>query len=288
VARRAKSANPRIGLALSGGGARGYGHIPVLEAFDELGVRPTAIAGCSMGALIGAGYASGMSAHDIAAHVIDVFRSRSSVMARLWDLRPRSMREIISRVASIGQLDAERVLAAVLPGPLPKRFEDLAIPLCVTATDFYGWTEALLDEGHLLQAVAASAAVPFVFRPVMIGERVMIDGSISNPLPFDHIADACDILVAVDVVGGPIDSKGRPPGPAEAVFGSTQIFMQSITREKLRALPGPQVFVRPPTGAFRSIDFTKAAGIITASQPAKDEVKQKLGHAIQTFERSRG
>lgn len=285
--RRAKSAEPRIGLALSGGGARGYGHIPVLEALDELGVRPVVIAGCSMGAVVGAGYASGMSAHDIAAHAIDVFRNRSNVLARLWELRPRSMGELIGSVASIGQLDPERVLVAVLPGPLPKRFEDLSIPLRVAATDFYGWTEALLDAGALLPAVAASAAVPFVFRPVTIGDRVLIDGSISNPLPFDYIVGDCDIVVAVDVVGGPVDSKGRPPGPAEAVFGATQIFMQSITREKLRALPEPQVFVRPPTSTFRSIDFTKAAGIIKASQPVKDEIKQKLDRAFATFLRSR-
>src|ERR1043165_3764428 len=85
---------PRIGLALGGGAAHGFAHIPVLEAFDELGIRPAVIAGTSMGAIIGAGYASVMTGAEIRDYVLGVFHSRSEFLARLWKLRPRRLSEV--------------------------------------------------------------------------------------------------------------------------------------------------------------------------------------------------
>jgi NTE family protein len=287
AARRKDAAGPRIGLALSGGGARGFGHIPVLEALDELGVKPAVIAGTSMGAIIGAGYAAGMSGKDIHDYAIGVFRNGPDVLARLWKLRPKTMREIAGGIATIGQIDVERALKVFLPHFLPQRFDELTIPLKVVATDFYGWREVVLDEGDLILAVAASAAIPMLFRPVMIGDRVLVDGGISNPLPFDRIAGDCDIVVAVDVIGGPVSRDDRLPGPAEAVFGATQLFMQAINREKLRGTVAPHVLVQPATDGFRFMDFRNAAAIIKSSESVKEELKRQLDRAQAAFARSR-
>ncbi len=80
---------PRIGLALGGGGARGMTHIPVLEAFDDLGIKPHAIAGSSIGSILGAAYAGGMTGSEIRAIALDTFRDRNAALSRLWQLRPK-------------------------------------------------------------------------------------------------------------------------------------------------------------------------------------------------------
>lgn len=274
---------PRIGLALSGGGARGLALIPVLEALDEMGVRPSVIAGASIGAIMGAGFAAGMRGSDIRHYVVKLFSNRTDVLGRLWQLRPRR-REVFSSEngLSLGQFNAERVLENFLPGNLPRTFAELDTPLKVVATDFYGWSEAVIDEGPLFPALAASAAIPLLFRPVRLDGRIMVDGGISNPLPFDLIDDA-DIVIAVDVVGGPIDRNGRMPGSTEAMFGATQLLMQAITAEKMRRPRPPEIVVRPPVEA-RVLDFLKAGRIIEKALPVKDELKRLVDQAVKTSE----
>jgi NTE family protein len=271
----------RIGLALGGGGARGFAHIPVLEALDELGVRPSIIAGTSIGAIMGAGYAAGMSGRDLGAYATHMFRNRSDVFARLWQLRPKRVRDLFAQGAlTIGQFDAERVIERFLPEDMPRQFSDLKIPLKVVATDFYGWKEALLEEGALLPAIAASVAIPVLFRPVTIGHQVMIDGGISNPLPFDHASKGADFVIAVDVIAGPVRQQGRLPGSTEAMFGATQLFMRAIMNEKLKVTRPPDILLRPPANSFRVLDFMKASAILKSAEPIKEEVKRALDRVL--------
>jgi NTE family protein len=267
-------------LALGGGGARGLGHIPVLEALDDLGLRPAAIAGTSIGGVIGAGYAAGMSGHDIRAFCLDTFRNRAEVLSRLWRIRPKPIGGLFAEGAVLTQFDAERLLGEFLPATLPKTFADLAIPLTLVATDFYGWQEALIEEGPLVKALAASAALPAVFRPVPHEGRVMIDGGVTNPLPFDHVGEGMDLVIAVDVLGGPTRRHHRLPSSSEAVFGATQIFMRAITSEKLKHCRPPDILVRPPPNPFRVLDFLKAAAILRAAEPVRDDVKRALDRVL--------
>jgi len=273
---------PKIGLALSGGGARGLGHVPVLEALDEMGIRPSVIAGTSIGAVMGAGYAAGMTGADISRYAIELFKNRTDVLGRLWQLRPKRMRDLFSEGGfTIGQFDAERVMDTFLPPGLPKTFEDLTIPLKVVATDFYGRKEAVLDSGALYPALAASAAIPMLFRPVRIDGQAMVDGGVINPLPFDIVAKSVDIVIAVDIVGGPVDRKGGGmPGSLEAIYGATQLLMQSIMAEKLRGPHAPHVVVIQPPVKARVLDFMKAAQIIHGAEPIKDEVKRLVDKEI--------
>jgi len=271
----------RLGLALGAGGARGFAHIPVLEALDELGVKPAVVSGASIGAVIAAGYCAGMSGAEIRAHVHETFRRGSDVVARLWRIRPRSARELFTPGAlRFGQFDAERMLEAFLPESIPADFADLHIPLKVVVSDFYGWREAVLEEGHLRKAIAASIAIPVLFRPVLIEGRVMVDGTVFNPLPFDIVAPHADIVIAVDVIGGPTGPANRVPTPTEAVFGTTQLLMRAVTTEKLRRPHAPQILVKPAINSFRLLDFMKANAILKASDPVKDEVKRALDKAM--------
>lgn len=279
----ATSDKPRIGLALSGGGARGLAHIPVVEALDEMGVVPSIISGTSIGAIVGAGRAAGMSGREIRESAIASFANRTDVLSRLWKLRPKRVVDLFAEGALAGQFDAVRLLDHFLPAQLPRSFEELEIPLKVIATDFYGWRETTLESGQLIPALAASAALPMLFRPVRINDRVLIDGGITNPLPFDVLKDEADIIIAVDVVGGPIDRDGRIPGPTETMFGTFQILMQSIHGEKMRHPRTPDVMIRPPDGV-RVLEFLKAAQIMKTADTIKDDVKRLVDAAISKAE----
>jgi NTE family protein len=270
----------KFGLALSGGGARGFAHIPVLEALDEMGVRPSVVAGTSIGAIMGAGYAAGMSGAEIRDYAIRMFTNRSDVLARVWRLRPKRVKDLITDTsAALGQFDAERVVDSFLPEGVPRAFEGLELPLKVVATDFYGWRQASLETGPLYPALAASAALPILFRPVRIAGRVLIDGGITNPLPFDLIEDDVDLVMAVDVVGGPASRDNRLPGTMEGVFGSTQLLMQSIMAEKMKGPRPPDILIRPPVSA-RVLEFLKVKRIIEKAEPGKEDVKRLLDRAL--------
>src|SRR5690606_25493791 len=118
--------------------------IPVIEALDEMGIRPTIIAGSSIGALVGACYAAGMSGADIRAYVRVLFRNRTEVFARIWRQKPRQVRDLFLPGAfTIGQFNAQQIVRVFLPDGMPRDFSGLQIPLVIVATDFYGETEAV-------------------------------------------------------------------------------------------------------------------------------------------------
>lgn len=278
-----KAATPSIGLALGAGGARGIAHISVLEALDELGLKPQRISGTSIGAIIGAGYASGLSGHEVRSFTLEVLGDGGRVLAKLMQLRPRRFREWFARgVLNAVQLDAERIVELFVPETLAQDFGDLSTPLSIIVTDFYGWSECEMTEGPLRPAIAASIAFPPLFQPVIYEGRVMVDGGMVNPLPVDRLS-GCDIVIAVDVVSGPAPRGGRDiPTPMNAIFGAAQILMQSIISEKLR-FDQPDILLRPDVNEFRVLDFLKADAILKAADPTKEKLKRCLAHILETL-----
>jgi NTE family protein len=119
-----------------------------------------------------------------------------------------------------------------------------------------------------------------IFRPVLIEGRVMVDGTVFNPVPFDIVAPHTDLVVAVDVIGGPTGPASRMPSPVEAVFGTTQLLMRAILAQKLRQPNAPQILVKPAISSFSLLDMMKANTIIKAAEPVKEEVKRALDKAI--------
>ena len=271
-----------LALALGGGGARGIAHIHALEALDELGIAPVMIAGSSAGAMIGAAYAAGMSGPQVREFVLETFHNRRMFFAKLWKEMPTSVGEFVSRGwPKIGELDSERVMRAFLPVQIPETFEELSIPLIATATDFYGQRGLNLSRGPLHRAIAASIAIPAVFKPVQIDGIVCIDGGIANPVPFDQLYDEADVLLAVDVVGSPEGAPGSIPSRIEALFGASQLMMQTTTAMKLVIRP-PEILLRPDVNAYRVHDFFKAQTILEATTGFKDEVKRSVDAAMET------
>lgn len=276
------SVESRIGLALGGGGARGMVHILVCEAFDELGVKPALIAGTSIGAIIGAGYAAGFSGREMREATVAFYGRRRDVLAKLWRARPLAFTDLLRGRSLTPQFDARVILESFVPGYelLPETFEELSIPLKIVACDFYAWTETILSEGPLRPAIAASISIPAIFRPITLDGRVLIDGGACNPLPFDHVSD-CDISVACDVAGGPTETLDRPPGLLECIVGAAQISMQSVIREKLK-WHQPDVLVRPDINGVFIMDFLKTQAILDMNVAFKDDLKRRLDHAINT------
>jgi len=153
----------------------------------------------------------------------------------------------------------------------------------VIVTDFYARKEAVFSSGDLRNAIAASAAIPAVFRPVQRDGRYMIDGGIFNPVPYDHLTGLADIVIGIDVVGGPSGYDDDRPTTLDLMFGASQLMQQSIIAMKLKTAP-PDVFLRPEVSPFRVLDFFKAKEILALSSGVRDELKHALD-AIFAFYR---
>ena len=159
-------------LALGGGGARGLAHIAVLEALDEMGRKPVAIAGTSIGSLIGAAYAAGMSGKQIRRFVIRLAHNRADVFRRLIATRAGTFANLFSLgFGSATLVDAEKFCRQFLPDRVPEDFDELEIPLTIVATDLYRRQQAVFSSGALRPALAASiaAARPIRFRSTIWG-----------------------------------------------------------------------------------------------------------------------
>ena len=281
----AGGSTPSFALALGGGGARGLAHIHVVETLDELGIRPVAIAGSSIGAIVGAGMAAGMRGTDIRDYAGAILGNRGEVMSRIWQARPNTLAEFMETGIRVSQFNLERILAAFLPPVVPETFEQLVIPLRVTATDYYAHELAVLEKGDLRSAIAASAAIPAVFRPVRRDGRLYIDGGIYNPVPFDLLRGVADVVIAVDVVGGPEPNGRKMPTSIDLMFGATQLMMQSITDMKLRSDP-PAIMLRPPVSHFRVMDFLKINQVLAGTIGIRDELKRGIEAVMNAHARA--
>lgn len=191
----------RVALVLGSGGARGLAHIGAIEALEERGYKITSIAGCSMGAIIAGMYAAGQLKE-----------------AKEWFLQVD--KQLILRMIDINLLSSnslvkgERIIKELEKIVPDRPIEELNIPCSLVASDMMNTEEVVFRNGSLFEAVRASISIPLFFRPVQIGNRLLIDGGILNPLPL-HVAERTegDILVAMDISGKdamPVDTEYEP------------------------------------------------------------------------------
>ncbi|MTI45822.1 NTE family protein [Roseibium hamelinense] len=267
-----------LAVALGGGAAKAFAHIPVLEAFDELGIKPDELAGTSMGAILGSLYAGGMAAVEIRAYVIELFAKRRPLLRRLFldSGRPISSLFNLTRPAIIDPLV---LFEAVLPCSFPKSFSDLQIPLKIVATNFHGQSQVVLNEGPLLPAVAASSALPVLLTPVRINGSVLIDGGFVNPTPFD-VLDPGFKTIGVDVTGTDFVDDGKLPSALETWIGSFSITLHSLVTEKLKR-KSPDLLIEPPVGTFSTMDFFKIENILTSVDASKDRFKRQIAELME-------
>ena len=265
-----------VGLALGAGGARGLAHIVVLEALDELGVKPVAIAGCSMGAVIGAAYAAGVTGKQLRAHSLNLLRNRTSFMAQLLQARVGRLSDLFSGLgANPVLIDGEKLLDLVWPTRVPDRFEQLAIPFTAVATDFHGRRDALFDSGPLAPAVAGSMAIAGLVKPVSADGMYLVDGGVTNPLPYRALMGRASVIIACDVTMGPMVASHVSPKPYQAMIGAGQILQTAIIAEMLKT-DAPDIMLVPDVQGFSTLDFFRAVQILEAAEPLREEVKRAL------------
>ncbi len=236
----------KVGLCLGGGGARGFAHIGVLKAMAERGIEPSAISGCSMGGLVGALLAAGVLPDEMRERFLSIEPVRILDQARGGGL--------------IGHKGVDRQIEK----HLPRNFDDLQVPLAVTAVDVQDGKLVVLRNGPLLPALRATSALPGLFTPVHHEGHVLIDGGLLNNLPVDVINIlTLDPVIAVDV-GAPPDRKlifednrsflekfkvptpeGHRPLIIELLMKTYDIPTALITDLRL-AVHRPKVMIRPP------------------------------------------
>lgn len=274
-----------VALALGGGGARGLAHISVLETLDELGVRPVAIAGTSIGAIVGSAYAAGFPGAALRAHTEKILGNRVSLARRLLYARARRRNPLFSRVAHPLLFDGERFLDAFWPEGMPATFEELLIPLQIVATDFRSRSAAVFDSGPLKPAVAGSMAIPGVVRAANSPRGgYLVDGGLVNPLPYDLLAGKADIIVAVDVSGNTgSEGKSGAPSAIQTIIVASQIMMSAITARMIADDP-PEVLIRPKVHQYLALDLFKAERIFAAGDACKAELREGLKKAAARLE----
>lgn len=272
--------HPRFSLALGGGGARGIAHIVALEAMDELGVRPSFIAGCSIGAMMAAAYASGISGRELREHTTAILRNRMETARLILRRRPGRMRSLFDFNPFKGVfIDGDTLLDVVLPPGVARDFGGLQIPTIVIATDYYAREEHVFASGDLVQAVAASIALPALIAPQEIAGRVLVDGGLLNPLPVSHLLGRAEISMAVDVSANTSENGSGPPSTVDAMYGAVQIMQHAITQAHLKEHPA-DILIRPAVAGFRVLDFFKVDQILAACEPVRDDVKRQLDLAF--------
>lgn len=270
-------ADDRIGLALGAGGANGLAHIEMLEVMEKMGLRPHRIAGSSIGAVIGALFASGMSAASIRSLVNQAFvAGDEGLIQNLVSDQATHWVELVEfEVGNGGLLDSQRILSHFYGSIDADTFEDLDIQLDIVAGDLWNQEQVVLNDGALLPAVQASMAIPGIFEPVVVNGRVLIDGGTVNPVPWDLLFDDCNIVIGIDVSG--VRSKPKPgeSGYFETLFNSIKVMQNAIVNEKLRHRE-PDILIAPQIRDIRALEFYNAATVFKQTQPAKKQLENKL------------
>jgi NTE family protein len=267
---------PRIGLALGGGGARGLAHIAMLEAFDEAGIKPALITGCSMGALVGAAYAAGVTGKELREHATRLLSNRIDMLKHVFSERKLTPFNLVSfsGVNSM-HLSAERLVEIALPRGLPSNLEDLQIPFQIATTNYATMSEHMITSGALVPAVAASIAIPGVISGSMIDGDLHVDGGVTNPVPFNHLFGKVDHVIAIDVTGRPRAVNGKHPSNIEVAIGSLLIMFHQIANLR-RAQAPPDTYIEIDVSKTGAADFFKINDILDAAEPAKQRLAREL------------
>jgi len=290
---------PKIGFVLGAGSARGWAHIGVLRALDEAGIRPDLIAGCSVGAVVGAAYAAGrLDQMETWARSLDWKR-----ILRLMDFGLRG-----------GLIKGRRVREVFREQFVEREFSELSLQFATVATDLHSGQEVWLREGKVSTAVGASVAVPGLFRPVLHEERYLVDGSVVNPVPVSLArAMGADIVIAVDLgsdligryvrddaraptetstqsfIGKLLSRYAKPGEPAEmelerpslleTLMGSINIMQVRIARSRLAGEP-PDVLLTPRLGRLGLLDYHRAEFAIAEGRDAVARMLPAIRNAI--------
>ena len=244
------SSIPSIGLALGGGFARGIVHVGVLKVLEQEGIPVSFVAGTSVGALIGAAYCSGVSPAEL---------EEIAARVRFRDLA----RWTLSRYGFATNLRMITFLKKILK---VHTFEELQIPLAVTATDFGSGEGVVFRSGPLVDAVRASCAYPGVFLPVKVNGRLLVDGMLAHSLPTKPARDmGADKVLAVSLRSHWKNSDGGPRHIFD-VIGQCFSIAQDVNCAQARSCA--DLVIEPDVTGYRYDDFERSASLVRIGEEA--------------------
>ncbi len=268
----------KLGLSLSGGGARGLAHIGVLKVLEREGIPVHCLSGSSMGGIVAAAYARGLSAEEIEGEAVKMGAFRE--LAKLVDLRP-------PRRGLLAGQSVRSYLAHFIPEGLT--FEELPIPLALKAVDLQRGVEVTLMKGSVLDAVQATTAFPGVFPPFEINGMRLVDGGVLNNLPVDLLKKlGADISLAVNVspkfngdASDPPPSLTRLPEFAFDIYLTLLLMTRTMTMNRLRRQP-PNLLIEPeiPLSFGLFSGFTKPEDGIAYGEEAAEKALKKIQRLI--------
>jgi NTE family protein len=277
---------PRIGLVLSGGGARGTAHIGVLKVLDQMRVPIDAITGTSMGAVVGGLYASGLSARDIEKIMTsinwqDAFSDRPP--REDLDLRRKEEDEtflvkyhfgirekqfVVPKGLIQGQKLTETLRRLTLPVARISEFDELPTPFRAVATDLETGDSVVMSSGDLTTAMRASLSAPGVFAPVEREGRLLVDGGIADNVPVDIARTmGVDVLIVVDV-GSPLLTRKRLTSAPVISNQMISILIQRNAQAQLATLGPRDIVIHPELGDASAFDFGSVARVIGVGEKA--------------------
>ena len=215
----------RTGIVLSGGGARGFAHLGVLQALNEADIFPDIVSGTSAGALAGALFCDGHTPNEI----LKIMKRQS----KLDYMRPVVPRDGLLQISGVVKLLENNLKA--------KTFEELKLPLVVCATDLNHGKSVYISNGELITAVIASSSIPVLFKPVIINKIYYVDGGVLDNLPIKPIQNKCNLLIGSFV---------NPVGYEESISGlitiAMRVFMLDQTKEMLEKKKYFDLLIAPP------------------------------------------
>ncbi|WP_405384602.1 patatin-like phospholipase family protein [Maribacter sp. LLG6340-A2] len=272
---------PKIGLVLSGGGAKGMAHIGALKVIEQAGIEIDYIGGSSMGAIVGALYASGYTAMEL-----DSMFSATNFGSLIQDNLPRSAKTFYEKedseryalslpfdnfkvsvppAYSGGQNIYNELVKLLYHVKDVKDFNKLPTPFVCVATDIETGKQVILNKGYLPEAVLASGTLPSLFEPTVIEDKVLIDGGVVNNYPIDEVvAMGADIIIGVDVQHGLSDR--------ESLMSATEILLQinnyrTVADMKQKAAK-TDIYIKPLIEQYSVIEFNKLKEIIKTGEDA--------------------
>ncbi len=291
----------KIGISLGGGGARGICHIEFLKVLDEMNLKPSIISGTSIGAIVGTFYASGLSGKEIndLLNTIDISNKKiekdasiskrdGNKLEKFVDEKITDLKESYKKLENIHKMidfsffkntsfiygkGVEKFFEENLP---VRTFEELEIPLKIVATDYWKQKQVIFDSGDLIPAIRASMSIPAVFEPVIQDDMVLIDGGITNNLPYDIIRDECDILIAIDVSGSrSIPMNLKAPTWFDNIMNSYEILQSSIVDYQMK-IAKPDIYIKPELLDIRILEFEKAKKILKSVDKEVEQLRREL------------
>ena len=290
--------DPKIGLVLSGGGAKGLAHIGILKSLEEAGITPDIITGTSMGSIIGGLYAIGYTADEIKQFALSanwdlllsnkilldevVYEEKDYYGRYLYEIGVKGLKPELPKGLIEGQKLSNLLSSLTRPVQDINDFNRFPIPFACVAADIETGSKVVLNQGSLARSLRASMAIPSIFTPVEIDGRYLVDGGLVHNFPVkENLEMGADYIIGV-FVGNQLLKRDEMDSPLSVLTQSAFIHSSFDTREQKKLV---DLYIEPDMGTYGPGSFTDAAEIIEIGEAAGRQFLEEFRHLRDSMER---